>query len=155
TRRIEPATVLEALLKRCEHRLAIVHQARQVQVEHRIEGLVAAGIVRADLAVTQKANLPLDGVRRVAYAEAKAVIALARIAMLLAFGTAVPAQAGAVQIAKIELPPGVAGLALPVLNLHALGRGPDARLAVAAQAALLGHQCLPQGRLVGVVVVVG
>src|SRR5690606_31806316 len=89
------------------------------------------------------------------HAEAQAVVALTGIAMLLPLGPAVPAQAGAVQVAEINLPRRVVGLALPVLDLHALGRGPDARLAVAAQAALLGHQRLPQSRLVGVIVVVG
>ena len=78
--------------------------------------------------------------RRVAHAEAKPIVALARIAMLLAFRAAVPAKASTVQIAEIELPRGVVGLALPMLDLHAFGRSPDTRLAVAAQAVLFGNQ---------------
>ncbi len=75
--------------------------------------------------------------------------------MLLPLGPAVPAQAGAVQVAEINLPRRVVGLALPVLDLHVLGRAPNSRLAVAAQPTLLGHQRLPQGGLNGVVVIVG
>jgi hypothetical protein len=44
------------------------------------------------------------------------------------------------QVAEIELPARMSVLALPVLNLHVLGRWPDAGLAIAAEAPLFSNK---------------
>ncbi len=75
--------------------------------------------------------------------------------MLIPLRPAVPTQASAEQVTEIKLAPRVVGLALPVFDLHAIGRGPDTGLAIAAQPALFDHERLPQGGLIAIVFVVG
>ena len=119
---------------------------------------IDGSIVSADLAVTQKTDLPLDGVGRVAHAEAQGQLPLrvsqccfARtlLAMLLTTKTCAK-QIRIVQLSRWVRP----ALALPMLDLHPSGVGPNAGLAVAAQAALLSHQLYLTASLVSVGVIV-
>lgn len=120
-----------------------------------VDRAVDCRVVGCNAPVAQKLDLPLDGACGVADAEAQNAVAFAGVAMLVSFGLALPAKAGAMQVAEIELPWRVVGLGLPVLNLHAFRGRPDARLAVTAKTALFGHQCLPQCVFSLVVIVVG
>jgi hypothetical protein len=85
-------------------------------------------------------NLVLDGASWIADLEAQHIITFASIAMLLTGRPPLTTKAGTMQVAEIELAIRMSVLALPVLNLHVLGRWPDAGLAIAAEAPLFSNK---------------
>jgi hypothetical protein len=100
-------------------------------------------------------NLVLDGASWIADAEAQHIIAFASIAMLLTVRPSLAAKTGTMQVAEIELAVRMSVLALPVLNLHMLGRWPDAGLAIATEAPLFSNKRNSKSFFVSVVVIIG
>jgi hypothetical protein len=137
---IKSLTHRQSLLERSEDSLAIAHQPCQIKVQHPVDVMFDGRIIRANPAIALKVNLVLDGASWVADAEAQNIIAFASIAMLLTLRLPLTAKAGTMQVAEIELSTRMSVLALPMLNLHALGRWPDAGLAIAAEAPLLSDK---------------
>lgn len=152
---VKRSSILQPLLKCCQHCLAIAHQTSLIQIQNFIDVSINSGIIGLDSAVAQELNLSFNGAGCIRYAEAKAIIAFASIAMLFALRMTVVAKAGTMQVAEIELALRVGLLALPMLNLHFLWCWPDAGLAITAEAALFSYERDPQTSLVRIVVIIG